>query len=98
MESGLQGNFILDASATCGGETSSAIVPRTEPSYVVRHRIYTRDAVTITGTFLVVCSNLLIAFSSVDVSLKRAFLLVFGRQSFSSRLTGAVDAATEVPP
>ena len=62
-------------------------------------RIYTRgEAVTITDTFFVVCSNLLIAFSSVDVSLKRAFLLVFGRQSFSSRLTGAVDAATEVPP
>jgi len=83
MESGLQGNFILDASATCGGETSSAIVPRTEPSYVVRHRIYTRDAVTITGTFLVVCSNLLMALAVVDVSLRRASLLVFREAVFS---------------
>ena len=80
------------------GETSSVIVSRTEPSCVMLHRTYTRDAVTITDTFFVVCSNLLIAFAVVDVWLRRGITSRVWGGSIFSLVGRAVDAATEVRP
>ena len=60
------------------------------------HRTYTRDAATVTDTFFVVCSNLLIAFAVVDVWLRRGITSRVGEAGFPLLVGRAVDAATEV--
>ena len=95
-EAGIEGDFIFGDAGTCGGETSSVIVSRIAPSCVMLHRTYTRDAVTITDTFFVVCSNLLIAFAFVDVWLRRGITSRVGEVVSSLSFGRAVAAATEV--